>query len=192
MMVPVTTGVITRRSLLMHWLKAISTKGCAEAHAEQRGENFLRRAAARLDDEAGAEDGAEKAEAGALQAEQPGADRTDALGLDEGAEAGNEQRHADQIGHVGTQAQGTADDEGGGDDADETRQHVLQRREECREWGRAIVQPVDEILLGCSGAAAARIGCGHGQACHLLLYGHGLSRVTAPLSASPAVGLASG
>ncbi len=26
MMVPVTTGVITRRSLLMHWLKAISTK----------------------------------------------------------------------------------------------------------------------------------------------------------------------
>jgi len=173
----------------MHWLKAISTKA-----AQKLTPNSVARISSGVPprDETGAEDGAEKAEAGALQAEQPGADRTDALGLDEGAEAGNEQRHADQIGHVGTQAQGTADDEGGGDDADETRQHVLQRREECREWGRAIVQPVDEILLGCSGAAAARIGCGHGQACHLLLYGHGLSRVTAPLSASPAVGLASG
>jgi len=98
----------------------------AETHAEQRGQDLLRRAAPRLDDEAGAEDGAEKAEAGALQAQQSGADGAEAPGLGEGAETGDEQRHADEVGDVLIEAKRAADDQGGGDDTDEAGQHVLQ------------------------------------------------------------------
>ena len=159
-------------------------EGGAEADAEQRGEYLLLAGTAPLDDEAGAQDHAEKTEAGALQAQQAGADRADALGLNEGTEAGDEQRHAHQIRHMSAEAQGTADDQGGGDDADEAGQHMLQRREQGGGESGGVIQLVDQVAVAGRRSWGGGVAvCGHVIACHLFLYGHGLTRgFTAPLS----------
>ncbi|MNF92006.1 hypothetical protein D3C84_746340 [compost metagenome] len=159
-------------------------EGGAEADAEQGGEDLFLAAAAALDDEPGAENHAEEAEAGALQAQQPRADRTDALGLDEGAKAGDEQRHAHQIGHMGAQAKHAADDQRRRDDTDEAGQHVLQGGEDGGSEGRGVVELVGQVAVarrrswGVLGASR-----GHVRACQLFLCGHGLARgFTGPLS----------
>ncbi len=139
-------------------------EGGAKADTEQRRKDVFRAASTTLDDKAGRQDHAEKAEAGALQAKHAGTDRADPFGLDERPDAGNEQRHAHQIGHVIAQTKHAADDQGGGDDANETGQHMLNCSKGCREWTRTIFELIDQVLIG--SVTAPGFGCGHGQACH--------------------------
>ncbi|MNF44758.1 hypothetical protein D3C84_258750 [compost metagenome] len=120
-------------------------EGGEEAHAENRRENLIGAATPGLDHEAGTEDHADERKTGALQAQQTGAHRAKASRLDEGAQAGNEQRHADQVRNFAVQAQGAAHDQGGGDDPDEARQHMLQGgKDRCGEV-RAIVETVNQV-----------------------------------------------
>src|SRR5690606_9616663 len=85
---------------------------------------------------------------------------------------------------MGAEAQGAADDQSGGDDADEAGQHMLQRREDGRGESWGVVRLVDQVVVddGRSWSLGVAV-CGHVRACHLFLYGHGLARgFTAPLS----------
>jgi hypothetical protein len=82
-----------------------------------------------------------------LQAQQAGADRAEPSGLNKGAQAGNEQRHADQVGHFTLQTEGAAHDQGRRDDADKTRQHMLQGGEYRRGQVRTVVEAVDQVVV---------------------------------------------
>ena len=147
MMVPVTTGVISIRSLPMNWLSTTSMNAAKKAHAKNRRENFIGAAAPGLDHETGAEYHADEGKTGALQAQQTGADRAETLGLNERAEARDEQCHADQVWNFALQPQGAAHDQGRGDDADEAGQHVLQRGEHGGGEVRTVVEAVDQIVV---------------------------------------------
>ena len=116
-----------------------------KAHAENHRQDVFRAAAALLDQETRGQDCAEKGKAGALQADHPRANSKRPTRLDEGADAGNHQRHADQVRQVCGQAQGGADDQWRGDDADEAGEHMLQCREQGGQWFGAVVEAVDQV-----------------------------------------------
>ena len=116
-----------------------------EAHAENHRQNVFRAAAALFHQKACRQHRAEKRKAGALQADHAGTDAKRPACLDEGAYAGNHQRHADQVGQVGGEAEGGANNQRRRDDADERRQYMLQRREESGQWFRPVVEAVDQV-----------------------------------------------
>ncbi|MNS41669.1 hypothetical protein D3C72_740270 [compost metagenome] len=82
-----------------------------------------------------------------MQTQQPRTDRAKTLGLDESAEPGDEQRHADQVRDFTLQTEGAAHDQGWGDDADEAGQHVLQRGKHCGGQVRTIVEAVNQVVV---------------------------------------------
>ncbi len=100
-------------------------EGAEEAHAEDHREDLLGTTAALLHQHPGGQHGAEEGEAGALQADHPGADAERPARLDQGAGAGNHQRHADQVWQVLAEAEQRADHQRRSDDTDEAGQHVL-------------------------------------------------------------------
>lgn len=76
--------------------------------------------------QADADGRADEGEAGAHDARQADADRADALALDDGDDAGAEQRGVDQGDNlVGRQFQDGTDHQRHGDDASQRREHVL-------------------------------------------------------------------
>ena len=151
MMVPVTTGVISIAQLADELAQHHFDERGEKAHAEDRREDFIGAAASGLDHEPGTEDHADERKTGALQAQQARTDRAEPPRLDKGAQARDEQRHADQVRHFALQAQGAAHDQGRGDDADETGQHMLQGGEDRGGQVRAVVEAVDQVVVARSG-----------------------------------------
>ncbi len=112
--------------------------------------------------ETGGDDGAEEIEAGALHREQAGTDGAEAAGLDEGGDAGHDQRHGDDItGIGGREAEGIGDDEGRSDDGDKHGEHMLQGGEQGLGQGRDIVYAIDQFAVGTSGGMCLS-GCARG------------------------------
>ncbi len=92
------------------------------------------------------DDRRDEGEAGALNAQQARPDRPDSIRLQHGGRAGDEQRHAHQVGGIGdAQLEGPGDDQRRGDDSDEHRKHVLERDEQGFSYWRPIVEAIDEI-----------------------------------------------
>ena len=120
-----------------------------------RGEppdDVLGRAGLALGDHADADEGTDEREAGALDAEEPGADRTEPLALDEGADAGGKEGHRDEeaLRLEVVDLESARDEEGRRDDGDEDGEEVLEGREERGEERGAFLDAVDEsrVLAG--------------------------------------------
>ena len=99
-----------------------------------------------LGDQADADERTDELEARTLHAEQLRADGSESLALDEGADAGSEERHRDQKAlHLQVvDLQAARDEQRRCDDGDEDCEQVLERREEGREERRFLLDAVDE------------------------------------------------
>ncbi len=111
-------------------------EGGRQHGAEQGAQKIVGGHGRLLEGETGGDDGAEEVEAGALYREQAGTEGAEAAGLDEGGDAGHDQRHGDDIAGVGgREAEGVGDDEGGVMMA--TNMASICCRAANRVWGRA-------------------------------------------------------
>ncbi|MND92789.1 hypothetical protein D3C80_849620 [compost metagenome] len=134
-------------------------EGTGHHHAEDRGHHRFHRRALLDHQRAAGDQRADEVEAGALDDQQPRAERPEALALDEGGDAGDHQGHGnDQVGVTRRYAQRLADQQPRRDDGDDDRQQVLQRGEQGDEKGGAVFQAQDQVLLTLLGAGGVLEG----------------------------------
>ena len=99
-----------------------------------------------------------------MQAQQPRTHRPESARLHKGAKPRDKQRHAHQVRHFAFQPQYAADDQGGRDDADKTRQHMLQRGKNRGGEVRAVFEAVHEVgFIARAGGLSVRQNDGSGQ-----------------------------
>ncbi len=125
-------------------------EGAGHHHAEDRGHHRFHRRAFFDHQRAARDQRADEIEAGALHDQEARAERPETAALDEGGDAGNDQRHRDdQVGVARRHAQRLADQQARRHDRDDDRQQVLQGREHAEQRGRAVVQAEDQFRAGC-------------------------------------------
>ncbi|MCY1451385.1 hypothetical protein D9M71_682500 [compost metagenome] len=90
---------------------------------------------------------ADEVEAGALDDQQPGAKRPEALALDEGGDTRDHQRHGDdQVGITCGNAQRLADQQARGDDRHDDRQQVLQGCQQADQQPWLVLQTKHQFI----------------------------------------------
>ncbi|RMS63120.1 hypothetical protein ALP65_04614 [Pseudomonas aeruginosa] len=154
-------------------------EGAGDDHAEDRRHHAFHRRALLDHQRPAGDQRADEVEAGALDDQQSGAERAEALALDEGGDAGDHQRHRhDQIGVARRYAQRLADQQARGNDRHDDRQQVLEGGEQGDGSAGTVVQAIDQVVAGAGVRRALQgtHGGGPGKKSAILLGERGLAQ----------------
>ncbi len=139
---PVTSGVIQPLDERQYARDAHLDEGAGDDRRRSPPHHAFHRRALLDHQRPAGDQRADEVEAGALDDQQSGAERAEALALDEGGDAGDHQRHRhDQIGVARRYAQRLADQQAGGNDRHDDRQQVLEGGEQGDGSAGTVVRP---------------------------------------------------